>query len=60
MTWPASRPSSPIEFMFATFPFVIFVMALGGFVARGLGVDDPSGRIIDAISGDLPPIWSVR
>lgn len=42
------------RFMFATFPFAIFVVALGGFVASWLGIRDPSGRIIGAIGGDLP------
>ncbi|MGA2513141.1 MAG: YihY/virulence factor BrkB family protein [Candidatus Limnocylindrales bacterium] len=42
------------RFMFATFPFAIFVVALGGFVASWLGIRDPSNRIIGALGGDLP------
>jgi membrane protein len=40
--------------MFATFPFAIFVVALGGFLAGWLGIDDPSGRIISAVGNSLP------
>ena len=42
------------RFMFATFPFAIFLVALSGFIARWLGIDDPGNRIIGAISKDLP------
>jgi len=42
------------RFMFATFPFAIFLVALSGFVASWLGVADPGNRIIDAIGKDLP------
>ena len=42
------------RFMFATLPFAIFVVALGGFVASWLGIRDPSNRIIGALGGDLP------
>jgi membrane protein len=42
------------RFMFATFPFAIFLVALSGFVASWLGVDDPGNRIIGAIGNDLP------
>jgi membrane protein len=42
------------RFMFATFPFAIFIFALGGFMASWLGIRDPSNRIIGAIGSDLP------
>ena len=42
------------RFMFAAFPFAIFVVALGGFVASWLGIRDPSNQIVGAIGGDLP------
>jgi membrane protein len=42
------------RFMFATFPFAIFVIALSGFIASWLGIADPSIRIIGAIGGSLP------
>jgi membrane protein len=42
------------RFMFAAFPFAIFLVALSGFIASWLGVDDPSARIIGAIGADLP------
>jgi membrane protein len=42
------------RFMFATFPFAIFLVALSGFMASWLGIDDPGNRIIGAISKDLP------
>ena len=42
------------RFMFATFPFAIFVVALSGFVSSWLGIRDPSIRIIGALGNDLP------
>ena len=42
------------RFMFATFPFAIFVVALGGFISSWLGIRDPSNRIIGALGSDLP------
>ena len=42
------------RFMFATFPFAIFIVALSGFIASWLGIEDPGSRIIGAISKDLP------
>lgn len=42
------------RFMFATFPFAIFLVALSGFLASWLGIDDPGSRIIGALSKDLP------
>lgn len=42
------------RFMFATFPFAIFLVALSGFVASWTGMGDPSNRIINTIGRDLP------
>jgi membrane protein len=42
------------RFMFATFPFAIFVVALSGLMASWLGIADPGGRIIGAIGNSLP------
>jgi membrane protein len=42
------------RFMFATFPFAIFVVALGGLISSLLGIRDPSNRIIGALGSDLP------
>ena len=43
------------RFMFATFPFAIFVVALSGFMASWLGMANPGDRIIGAIGNSLPP-----
>lgn len=42
------------RFMFATFPFAIFVVALSGFITNWLGVADPGGHIIRSIGDALP------
>jgi membrane protein len=42
------------RFMFATFPFAIFVVALSGFMASWLGIRDPTARVIGALGSDLP------
>src|SRR5664280_404470 len=42
------------RFMFATFPFAIFVVALSGFIANWLGVANPGNEIIRAIGSSLP------
>ena len=42
------------RFMFATFPFAIFVVALSGLMASWLGIADPGDRIIGAIGNSLP------
>ena len=42
------------RFMFATFPFVLFLAAMGAFVAAWLGVADPTSRIISALGGNIP------
>jgi len=42
------------RFMFATFPFAIFVVALSGLMASWLGIADPGSQIIGAIGNSLP------
>ncbi len=42
------------RFMFATFPFVLFIAALGAFLAQGLGVADPTARIVAALGNNIP------
>ena len=42
------------RFFLALFPFVIFLAALGAFIARSLGVADPSGEILRAFGAALP------
>jgi membrane protein len=43
------------RFLFAIFPFAIFLAALAGFVAPALGMGDPTGRILAGLSDNLPP-----
>jgi membrane protein len=43
------------RFLFAIFPFGIFVAALAAFVAQGLGLGDPTDEILSAIGDNLPP-----
>ena len=43
------------RFLFAVFPFGLFVAALGAVVAGWLQVDDPAGRIVGALGDNLPP-----
>src|SRR5262245_18011544 len=43
------------RFLFAIFPFVIFVAALTAFIAGAVGVQDPTGQIMGAVSDNLPP-----
>ncbi|MFI5259257.1 MAG: YihY/virulence factor BrkB family protein [Candidatus Limnocylindrales bacterium] len=42
------------RFMFATFPFVLFLAALGAFAADWLGVADPTARIVSGLSRNIP------
>jgi membrane protein len=42
------------RFMFATFPFAIFVVAMSGFIASWFGTASPSDQIIKAIGSSLP------
>ncbi len=43
------------RFLFAIFPFGLFVAALTAFVAQGIGMSDPSGQIMGALGDNLPP-----
>ena len=43
------------RFLFALFPFGLFVAALGGGVAGWLGVDNPAEQIIGGLGDNLPP-----
>ena len=43
------------RFLFAIFPFGIFVAALTAFVATAVGMTDPTGQILGAIGDNLPP-----
>jgi membrane protein len=42
------------RFMFATFPFAIFLTALSAFIAQWLGIQDPASQIIDRLGTNLP------
>jgi membrane protein len=42
------------RFMFATFPFVLFLAALGSFLAGWLSVADPTSRIISTLGNSIP------
>ncbi len=42
------------RFLFAVFPFSLFVAALGATVAGWLRVDDPAGSIVGALGDNLP------
>jgi membrane protein len=42
------------RFLFAVFPFGIFVAALTAFVAPAIGIADPTGQILGAIGDNLP------
>ena len=43
------------RFLFAVFPFGIFVAALTAFVAQWAGIDDPTQKIVSGLSDNLPP-----
>jgi membrane protein len=43
------------RFLFAIFPFAIFLAALAGFIAPVLGFGDPSNMILGSLSDNLPP-----
>ncbi|MEO5966289.1 MAG: YihY/virulence factor BrkB family protein [Candidatus Limnocylindrales bacterium] len=43
------------RFLFAVFPFAIFIAALAAFVAQGVGLGDPTEQILGAIGDNLPP-----
>src|SRR5215212_9185946 len=43
------------RFLFAIFPFGIFVAALSAFIASAVGFKDPTGEIMGALGDNLPP-----
>lgn len=43
------------RFLFAVFPFGLFLAALSSVAAGWLGVDDPASRIVAALGDNLPP-----
>jgi membrane protein len=43
------------RFLFAVFPFGLFVAALGSFVALYLHVDNPAESIVNGLGDNLPP-----
>lgn len=43
------------RFLFALFPFAIFLAALAGFGAQWAGLQDPTGQLIGGLSDNLPP-----
>jgi hypothetical protein len=43
------------RFLFALFPFALFVASVAAFVAAVLGLGDPTGRIVDGLGDNLPP-----
>src|SRR4051812_32187961 len=42
------------RFLFAVFPFGLFVAALSAFVAPMLGIDDPARKVISGLGDNLP------
>ena len=42
------------RFLFAIFPFGIFLAALAGFAAQWAGIRDPTGQILEALGGNVP------
>ena len=43
------------RFLFAVFPFAIFLAALAGTAAQLAGLQDPSGQIVGSLFDNLPP-----
>jgi membrane protein len=43
------------RFLFAVFPFGLFVAALGAFVASAVHVDNPAEQILGGLGDNLPP-----
>jgi membrane protein len=43
------------RFLFAVFPFGLFVAALGAFIAGLLHVDNPANQIVNGLGDNLPP-----
>ncbi|HSL97393.1 MAG TPA: YhjD/YihY/BrkB family envelope integrity protein, partial [Candidatus Deferrimicrobiaceae bacterium] len=42
------------RFLFAVFPFALFVAALGAFIAGLLPIDNPTGQIVTIVNNNLP------
>src|SRR5688572_14220762 len=42
------------RWLFAVFPFGIFLAALGAFVASWIGIQNPAQQIVDALGDNLP------
>jgi len=43
------------RFLFAVFPFGLFLAALGAFVAAAAHIENPAQQVIDAMGDNLPP-----
>jgi membrane protein len=43
------------RFLFAVFPFGLFLAALGAFAAGWLGIENPAQQIVDGLGDNLPP-----
>lgn len=43
------------RFLFAVFPFAIFLTALGGLVATAVGIQNPAQQLVSALGDNLPP-----
>jgi membrane protein len=43
------------RFLFAVFPFGLFVAALGAFIANSLHIDNPAQQIVAGLGDNLPP-----
>ncbi len=42
------------RFLFAVFPFGIFLAALGALVAGAIGIENPAGKIVSGLGDNLP------
>ena len=42
------------RWLFAVFPFGIFLAALGSFIASWVGIENPAQRIVEAVGDNLP------
>jgi membrane protein len=43
------------RFLFAVFPFGLFVAALVAFIAPAMGINDPTGQLLGGLGDNLPP-----
>ena len=41
--------------LFAIFPFGLFLAALSAYVARWIGIEDPTGQVLGVLGDNLPP-----